>query len=98
VTAGSQILFSLRLVDRLLERALDLLDLGLAFRDIELCYDQVRFDFRDLAFGRLCGGLLLRAVELEDRRSLLDVAAKVNIDLGNAPVGLLEHWHGLEEQ
>jgi len=33
-------MFSLQLVDRLLEGALGLLDLGLAFRDIELCDDK----------------------------------------------------------
>jgi hypothetical protein len=91
-------LFGLELVNRLLERALDLRDLGVAFLNIELRRGQVSIDFRNLAPRCLDGRLMLRAVELEDRRSLLDMAGIVNINLSNASVCLRQNWGGPEEQ
>ena len=53
-------------------------------------------DLGDLAAGGLDGGGLLGAIEPEDRRALLDLAAYANIDLGDTPVGFRKDRDGPE--
>src|SRR5262249_13976397 len=96
--APLQLLFRFQLVNRLLEGAFGLNDLRFALRDVQLRDRHVGVDLCNLAHGGLDRRLLLRAVEPEDRRTLLDVAGISDQDLGHASVRLWKNRHGPEEQ
>ena len=72
--APIDLLLGLQFVHGLLVGALGLLDLAFGRHDIRSRDHQRRLDLGDLAAGGLHGRLLLRAVEPEDRRALLDLA------------------------
>ena len=95
--APIELLLGLHFVHGLLVGAPGLLDLALGLQDVGPRDHHGRLGFGDLATGRLDGGLLLRAVEPENRRALLDLAAQAEIDLGDPPVGLRKDRDGPEE-
>ena len=84
-------------VHGLLVGAPGLLDLALGRHEVGPCDHHGRVDLGDPATRRLDGGLLLRAVEPEDRRALLDLAGQADEDLGDPAVRFRNDRDGPEE-
>ena len=84
--APVQLFLGLQLVDRLLQRALRLLDLALGRSEVGSGHDHRGVDLGDLAAGRLERGFLLGAVEPEDAASpFFTSRSHADIDFGTRP-------------
>ena len=95
--ASLQFLLGFEFVHGLLVGALGLLNLAFSLQYVGLRNHHLCVGLRNFAPRGLRCGLLLRAVQPEDRRPFADRAAYANVDLGDAPIDLRNDRDGSEE-
>ena len=95
--ASLQFLLGLEFVYGLLVGALRLLNLSFSLHYLGLRHHHLCVSLRNFPPRTLRCGLLLRAVQPEDRRSFADWAAYANVDLGNATIDLRNDRDGSKE-
>ena len=96
--APLQLLLRLQFVEGLLVGDPGLLDLALGRSDVGPGDDHFRVDLGDLLPRGVDGRFLLRAVEAEDRRPLLDLVGEADIGFGDPAVGFRDDGDRPEER